>query len=47
MHNYQSLRIILEEFKLHLKSVTFLENTSLNIAVEQDNKSFLKLKSKG
>ena len=35
-----------EEFKLHLKSISFLENTSLNIAVEHNNKSFLKLKIK-
>jgi|TARA_B110000914_G_scaffold211284_1_gene211214 UPF0176 protein len=34
------------KFKTHLKSVTFLKNTSLNIAVEHDNKSFLKLKVK-
>ncbi len=34
------------EFKKHLDSITFLENVRLNIAVEQDNKSFLKLKVK-
>ena len=34
------------EFKTHLDSITFLENVRLNIAVEQDNKSFLKLKVK-
>ena len=33
-------------FKVHLDSITFLENVRLNIAVEQDNKSFLKLKVK-
>ena len=32
-----------EEFKLHLDSISFLENVRLNIAIEQDNKSFLKL----
>ena len=30
-------------FKTQMDSVTFLENVRLNIAVEQDNKSFLKL----
>ena len=30
-------------FKTQIDSVTFLENVRLNIAVEQDNKSFLKL----
>lgn len=35
-----------EAFKTHLDSITFLENVRLNIAVEQDNKSFLKLKVK-
>ncbi|WP_340076079.1 rhodanese-related sulfurtransferase [Leptobacterium sp. I13] len=35
-----------EKFKTHLDSITFLENVRLNIAVEQDNKSFLKLKVK-
>ena len=35
-----------EEFKLHLKSISFLENTYLNIALEHNNKSFLKLKIK-
>ncbi|MDO6604298.1 rhodanese-related sulfurtransferase [Arenibacter palladensis] len=33
-------------FKAHLDSITFLENVRLNIAIEQDNKSFLKLKVK-
>ena len=35
-----------ETFKTHLDSITFLENVRLNIAIEQDNKSFLKLKVK-
>ncbi len=35
-----------EPFKKHLDSVSFLENVRLNIAIEQDNKSFLKLKVK-
>ena len=35
-----------EVFKSHLDSISFLENVRLNIAVEQDNKSFLKLKVK-
>lgn len=35
-----------EAFKTHLDSISFLENVRLNIAVEQDNKSFLKLKVK-
>jgi len=35
-----------QEFKLHLDSISFLENVRLNIAIEQDNKSFLKLKVK-
>ena len=35
-----------EAFKTHLDSVSFLENVRLNIAIEQDNKSFLKLKVK-
>lgn len=34
------------EFKSHLDSISFLENIRLNIAIEQDNKSFLKLKIK-
>lgn len=34
------------KFKTHLDSVTFLENVRLNIALEQDNFSFLKLKVK-
>jgi len=33
-------------FKEHLDSIPFLKNVRLNIAVEQDNKSFLKLKVK-
>lgn len=33
-------------FKAHLDSITFLEGVRLNIAIEQDNKSFLKLKVK-
>jgi len=33
-------------FKDHLDSIPFLKNVRLNIAVEQDNKSFLKLKVK-
>ncbi|NKI26792.1 rhodanese-related sulfurtransferase [Arenibacter sp. 6A1] len=35
-----------EAFKEHLDSITFLENVRLNIAIEQDNMSFLKLKVK-
>lgn len=35
-----------EAFKNHLDSITFLENVRLNIAIEQDNFSFLKLKVK-
>ncbi|MCM4167924.1 hypothetical protein KCTC52924_01256 [Arenibacter antarcticus] len=35
-----------EAFKAHLDSIVFLENVRLNIAIEQDNKSFLKLKVK-
>lgn len=35
-----------EAFKSHLDSIVFLENVRLNIAIEQDNKSFLKLKIK-
>jgi len=34
------------EFKTFLDSISFLENVRLNIAIEQDNKSFLKLKVK-
>ncbi len=34
------------EFKAHLDSIAFLKDVRLNIAVEQDNKSFLKLKIK-
>jgi len=33
-------------FKTHLESISFLKDVRLNIAVEQDNKSFLKLKIK-
>ena len=33
-------------FKDHLDSISFLEGVRLNIAIEQDNKSFLKLKVK-
>ena len=33
-------------FKEHLDSISFLEGVRLNIAIEQDNKSFLKLKIK-
>lgn len=35
-----------KEFKAHLDSIDFLNNVRLNIAIEQDNKSFLKLKIK-
>ena len=35
-----------DAFKAHLDSITFLENVRLNIAVEHDNYSFLKLKVK-
>ncbi|MGB7392953.1 MAG: rhodanese-like domain-containing protein, partial [Pricia sp.] len=35
-----------EAFKKHLDSISFLENVRLNIALEQDNLSFLKLKVK-
>ena len=34
------------EFKAHLDSIVFLEDIRLNVAIEQDNKSFLKLKVK-
>ena len=34
------------QFKEHLDTISFLENVRLNIAREQDNKSFLKLKVK-
>ncbi|MDO5978778.1 rhodanese-related sulfurtransferase [Flavivirga spongiicola] len=34
------------EFKTHLDTISFLKDIRLNIAVEQDNKSFLKLKVK-
>ncbi|MEB8346339.1 rhodanese-related sulfurtransferase [Flavobacteriaceae bacterium KMM 6898] len=33
-------------FKAHLDTITFLEHVRLNIAIEHDNKSFLKLKVK-
>tara|TARA_R110002050_G_scaffold15706_3_gene48094 strand:- start:40286 stop:41317 length:1032 start_codon:yes stop_codon:yes gene_type:complete len=35
-----------DAFKKHIDSIVFLENVRLNIAIEQDNKSFLKLKVK-
>ena len=35
-----------EDFKRHLDSISFLQNVRLNIAIEQDNLSFLKLKVK-
>lgn len=35
-----------DAFKKHIDSISFLENVRLNIAIEQDNKSFLKLKVK-
>ncbi len=35
-----------KKFKQHLDSITFLKNVRLNIAIQQDNKSFLKLKVK-
>jgi len=35
-----------KDFKAHLDSVEFLKEIRLNVAVEQDNKSFLKLKVK-
>ena len=35
-----------EAFKTHLDSIDFLNGIRLNIAIEQDNKSFLKLKIK-
>lgn len=35
-----------QQFKTDLDGISFLENVRLNIAVEQDNKSFLKLKVK-
>lgn len=35
-----------KEFKTHLDSISFLKDVRLNIAIEQDNKSFLKLKVK-
>lgn len=33
-------------FKEHLDTISFLENVRLNVAIEQDNMSFLKLKVK-
>ncbi len=33
-------------FKAHLHSISFLKDVRLNVAIEQDNKSFLKLKVK-
>ncbi|PQV49704.1 UPF0176 protein [Jejuia pallidilutea] len=35
-----------QEFKSHLETIDFLKNIRLNIAIEQDNMSFLKLKVK-
>ncbi len=35
-----------KNFKTHLDSISFLKDVRLNIAIEQDNKSFLKLKVK-
>ncbi len=35
-----------DAFKAHIDSISFLKNVRLNIAIEQDNKSFLKLKVK-
>ena len=35
-----------EVFKKHIDSISFLENVRLNVAIEQDNLSFLKLKVK-
>ena len=35
-----------EPFKIHLDSISFFENVRLNIAIEHDNLSFLKLKVK-
>ncbi|MEY8020316.1 rhodanese-related sulfurtransferase [Muriicola sp. SD30] len=35
-----------QAFKAHLDSIIFFQNVRLNIAIEQDNKSFLKLKVK-
>ncbi|MGY5352064.1 oxygen-dependent tRNA uridine(34) hydroxylase TrhO [Wenyingzhuangia sp. IMCC45533] len=34
------------EFKTHLDQISFLKDIRLNVAIEQDNKSFLKLKVK-
>ncbi len=46
MHNFRFLQKILKPFKAHLDSISFLKDVRLNIAIEQDNKSFLKLKVK-
>ncbi len=35
-----------DAFKAHLDSISFLENVRLNVAIEHDDKSFLKLKIK-
>jgi UPF0176 protein len=35
-----------QAFKIHLDSISFLENVRLNLAIEQDMFSFLKLKVK-
>ncbi len=35
-----------DAFKKHLDTIAFLKDVRLNIAIEQDNKSFLKLKIK-
>jgi UPF0176 protein len=35
-----------DAFKRHLDTITFLDNVRVNIAIEHDNKSFLKLKVK-
>ena len=37
---------LFDAFKTNLDSITFLQGVRLNIAIEQDNKSFLKLKIK-
>ena len=34
------------DFKTHIDSIPFLQDVRLNVAIEQDNKSFLKLKVK-
>ncbi len=38
--------VLFDDFKNHLDSISFLENVRLNIAIEQYDKSFLKLKVK-